>query len=308
MSFIINQYKKNILVRYDFDPAVPYYKVGDFKGLKEVEGIFKNDKNALIHFYYYFYEPVKHHKVILFLPGMGPGHKAYLRDINEFSKRGYKVLTLDYHGTGDSKGSRLLSINQPTSDVIHLLNHLKLKEDIVVVGHSLGAYTALNVINKVNKIKKAVIISGFLDVKEGMRSLIHSRLVSGVISHYEKRLSHELGEINNLEYLSKTSDDILFVHSKDDPTVKYNISIKKLTKLNNSHLSFLILEDKLHNPLYTPEAVKYKDEIIGTYFDKLRKNKFKSLEERKEYFKDVNIDDLTAQDEKVINKITNFIG
>lgn len=307
MSFIINQYKKNLLIRYDFDPAIPYYEASDFKGLVEKEDTFKNNKYADIHYFFYYYEPVKFKKIILFLPGIGPGHRAYLREINELAKRGYKVLTLDYHGTGDSKGSRLLSINQPTSDVIHLLNHLKLKEEIVVIGHSLGAYTALNVINKVNTIKKAVIISGFTSVKDGMRTFVPSRFVASKIEKYEKQIS-EYNSINNYEYLKHTSDDILFIHSLDDPTVKYKVCIKKLTKLDNTHLSFYIVNHKHHNPLYTEEAVKYKDEIIDTYFDKLRKNKFKSLEERKEYFKDVNIDDLTAKDEIVINKISNFIG
>ena len=308
MSFVINLYKKNFLTRYDFDVAIPYYTVEDFKGLKEETGSFNNDNKMEIHYFIYFYPNYKKGKVILFLPGIGPGHRAYFKEINELAKAGYKVLTLDYQGTGYSKGKRLTSIYRPTMDVKLLLDHLKIKDEIILVGHSLGAFTALNVINQFNLINKAVIISGFIDVKRGMRNFVKSRLLSSHIAHYEKKLHEDLASLNNRNYLKNTTDKLLFIQSEDDKLVSYKLNTKEVMKLNNKNLSFIIEKDKNHNPNYTVEAVKLKDQVINDYMTKVNNKVLKTKEERIDYFKDINIDDLTVQDERIISKIINFIG
>ena len=307
MSYFINLYKKFFLVRYDFDEAIPYYQASDFKGLKEKEETFINSSNAEIHYFTYFYSPVKHNKVILFLPGMGPGHKAYFKEIATLAKAGYKVITLDYEGCGVSGGEKLPSMYSPTKDTLELIHHINIKEDLVLVGHSLGAFTALNVINKINKIKKAIIISGFLNVENAMRGFIPSRLIARKIAKYESS-NNKLLLDDNLSYLKSTTNNILFIHSKDDKKAKYKLMIKPIQKLNNKHLDFIIEEGKRHNPNYTLESVKYKDDIIDNYFKKLRKGEFKDLEERKAYLKDASLEKLTAQDETIINKIIQFIG
>lgn len=307
MSYFINLYKKLFLVRYDFDEAIPYYQASDFKGLKEKEETFINSSNAEIHYFTYFYSPVKHHKVVIFLPGMGPGHRAYFKEINEIAKAGYKVITLDYEGCGVSGGDRLPSIFAPTKDTLELIHQLNMKEELVLIGHSLGAFTALNVINKINKIKKAIIISGCLKVEDGMRGFIPSRLIAKKIDRYESSNNNLLLD-DNLSYLKSTTNDILFIHSTDDKKAKYKLMIKPIQKLNNKHLDFIIEEGKRHNPNYTLESVKYKDDIIDNYFKKLRKGEFKDLEERKAYLKDASLEKLTAQDETIINKIIQFIG
>lgn len=308
MPLLINLYKKNFLVRYDFDIAIPYYSTSDFKGLKEEENTFINDNNVEIHYFSYQYQKLKHSKVILFLPGIGPGHKAYMKEINELTKAGYKVITLDYEGCGYSKGNRFPSINQPTIDVLGLLKVLNLKEEIVIVGHSLGAYTALNVINKVNKINRAIIISGFLNVKYGMMKFVKSHLIASKISKYEHHLHPEFDAINNLKYLKQTSDHILFIHSQDDQKASYKLIINKVEALNNPHLSFIKTNDKHHNPNYTVEAVNYKDKVIDKYLYLLKKGKLNSVNQKKAYFNDVNIDKMTDQDPIIIKKILNFIG
>lgn len=306
MSIIKRTYHKLFLIRFDPDPAIPYYKASDFKGLKEEEHTFTNSLGVEIHYFIYQKEVTKN-KTLLFLPGMGPGHIAYFREIDELTSLGYKVITLDYTGCGYSKGDHLPSMNTPTRDVIDLLNKLDNKEEIVIVGHSLGAYTALNVINLKSDIHKAIIISGIMNAKGALYSFTHSHIVANLLARYERKLDKEYGNINNKKYLETTTDDLLIIQSNDDPTISYKYNFLRMVKIKNNHLNFVTVHDKKHNPSYTVESVNYKNKIIDTYMDRLNKNEFKSIEERKEYFKDVSIDKLTTQDKDFYKLITDYI-
>ena len=114
--------QKTILIRYDKDGAIPYYSANDFPNLKVEENTFINSKGIEIHYFFYNYDNPRKDKIVLLCHGLGPGHTAYLTEIELLCKAGYKVLTLDYSGCDKSKGERMWSINAPTRDVIELLS------------------------------------------------------------------------------------------------------------------------------------------------------------------------------------------
>ena len=62
-----------------------------------------------------------------------------------------------------------------------------------------------------------------------------------------------------------------------------------------------------HNPNYTEEAAKYLSEVFGTFNQLLKKKKIKTDEEKINYFKDVDINRLTEQDQDMFNQIDTFI-
>ena len=245
--------------------------------------------------------------VILFCPGIGPGHTAYLTEIELLCQSGYKVVTLDYTGTGASEGERLPSINQPTKDVIELLNLLKLKEEVILVGHSLGGYTSLNVINKTASIKKAVIISGFVDIASEMLGFVKLHLLASIVKRYENKLNPDFKKLNNWKYLKNTNDELLFIHSTDDPMVGFKNNTNKVMKIKNDHLHFHICENKKHNPQYSYDALDFMNSSIGGYNYLIANNELKTLEERKAYFADKPIGRMTEQDHTVWNIILDFI-
>ena len=146
MGLVSYVYKKQFVCRQDKDVGVPYYLTSDFKGLKEESFTFVNSKKIELKYYYFYYDNYKEDKIVLFLHGLSPGHIAYFAEIEMLARKGYKVLTLDYTGCGASKGKYLGSLNTPTKDVCELLDYLKIKKPIVLVGHSLGGYTALNLL------------------------------------------------------------------------------------------------------------------------------------------------------------------
>ena len=98
MGLILDAYKNNLLKRFDKDEAIPYYSHNDFDGLCYEENSFLNSINISISYFYYYRDGFIKDKLVIFLPGIGPGHTAYLKEINELTLMGYKVLTLDYCG------------------------------------------------------------------------------------------------------------------------------------------------------------------------------------------------------------------
>ncbi len=304
---LIKLYKDNFLQRQDKDPAIPYYSHNDFPDLIYEENSFTNSLGIKLNYFFYSYKGYDPNKIVFFCHGLEPGHTAYLTEIELLCKSGYKVLTMDYTGCGSSEGEKLPSINRPAKDVIELLDYLKLKEEIVLIGHSLGGYTALTVINQTPSIKKAVIISGFVTIASEMLGFVKLHILANVFQRYENKLNPDYKKVNNWKYLKKTNDNILFFHSTDDTMVKYKYNTGKVAKIKNPCLRIYTYEGKKHNPNYSKEGLEYMNMAIGGYFQSLRDGKLTTLEERKQYFADKPIGKMTDQDKDVWKIILNFI-
>ena len=307
MGYIVKQYKKNVLCRYDKDPAIPYYSVDSFKDLKKEEFSFDNSRDIKVKYFFYYRDNYLKDKIVLFCPGIGPGHTAYLKEIDELTLAGFKVLTLDYSGCGESSGDSLLSLNEPTRDINDLLNHLNLKEEVSLFGHSLGAYSALNTINKRKEITKAVIMSGFISAKNEILFLLKSKLVTSVIMRYERKAEPDYFGIDNVEYLKTTNDKLLFIHSTDDHMVGFDSSFKIVKGIENSNIDLIELNDKMHNPDYTKEAVNYLMSTFTEYESLIKNKTLKTIEDRIDFFKDKSIEKMTKIDHFVFDRIIDHL-
>lgn len=307
MGIIVNQYKKNLVRRYNKEVGIPYYSFKDFEGLKQEANTFKNSKSKQIHYYFYYYDGFKKDKIILFCPGIGPGHTSYLREIEILAKYGYKVLTLDYTGCGESGGESLASLNMPTFDVVELLDLLRLKEEIVVMGHSLGGYTSLNLVNIREDIKKAVVLSGFVSIKTLMRASLHSSFITSQILKYEKKVAPEYSGVDNIEFLKSTNKQLFVIQSDDDTLVPYKVALKFAEDANNANIKTLRVKGRKHNPNYTDEAIKYMGETFGKYYKLIKDKIIKTDEDKINYFKNISLEKLTEQDIKMFEEIFNFI-
>lgn len=307
MGFISKQYVKNFVCRYDKEVGVPYYSHLDFEGLKQDAFTFTNSDGIEIHYFYYYYDNYKQDKIILFCHGLGAGHAAYIAEIELLARRGYKVLTLDYTGCGESGGKVLGSLNAPTRDVNELLNLLKIEKPIILIGHSLGGYTALNIINLRNDIMKAIILSGFLSIDRTIPVFVKNKFIVSRILKYEQKAIKEYSNINNIDYLNKTTDDLFFIHSDNDGMIPYDISMKVVEQIDNPHIKTLLVHNRKHNPNYSDSAVEYMNEVFGNYYALINKKEIKTDQDKIDYFKDVSIAKMTEQDEELFNKIYDFI-
>ena len=202
----------------------------------------------------------------------------------------------------------MISLNQPTRDVMELLDFLKLEKPVVLVGHSLGGYTALNLMNLRKDMQKAVILSGFLSISSLIPITIKNKFIASNILKYERKVEPEYFDLNNIEYLKNTTNHLFFIQSDDDQMVPYNVALQVVESIDNSHIKTLRMNGRKHNPNYSEAAVNYMNEVFGKYYYLLKKKKIKTDEEKIEYFKDVSIAKLTEQDEDVMKQIIDYIG
>ena len=81
MGIISYFYKKSFLIRYDKDPAIPYFSVGDFAGMQVEKNVFINSKGEEIHYFFYYYKDPKPNIVAIFCPPtfMAPSRIRALR-------------------------------------------------------------------------------------------------------------------------------------------------------------------------------------------------------------------------------------
>ena len=307
MGIVSKVYIEKFVCRYDKEVGVPYYVYTDFKGLKQEAYTFNNSKGIEIHYFFYYYDNYKEDKIVLFLPGLGPGHASYLREIDTLAKLGYKVLTLDYRGCGESKGPYLGSLNAPTRDVVDLLNLLNLDKQIILMGHSLGGFTALKVASLRKEITKVVVMSPIVTIRPMIYNASKSKFITHFVLRYERKVEKEYDKIDLPKFLGSTEDNILFIQSTDDPMVPYETSLKVAEEAHNPHIQTIKFNNRKHNPNYTESAISYMNEVFGAFTRQLNDKKISNDEERIAYFKDVSIDRLTEQDEKLFDKIKQFI-
>ncbi len=301
MGIIAKVYKKKMLHRYDKDGYTPYLSAEDFPNLHKETYSFINSLGVDISYFYYYYDGYKPNKIILFLHGLGPGHTAYMREIETLCKQGYKVLTLDYMGCDSSKGENMHAMNRPTADVDELLSHLSLKEEVVVMGHSLGGFTSMNIMRFRPEIHKAVVMSGFFKPDPVLKAFTGKDFYTKYIQKYEKKTEPKYFPEKLFEYFENTSDKFLFIHSKDDPIVNYNATINPLEQLNKDNFQFIKINGRGHNPNYTDESAKLVTKVFTEYY------KLKKKEDIEKLMKNQSAWKLTEQDPEIFKKIFSFI-
>lgn len=307
MGPIARKYREQLLCRYDKDGYTPYLSASDYPGLSCDEGTFVNTAGVAVAYFRYRYENYDPEKLVVFCHGLGAGHTAYLAEIEYLCKNGLQVLTLDYTGCDKSGGDGMISVNRPTRDVVELIDHLNPEEELSVVGHSLGGYTALNVIRMVDKIKRGVIISGFLYSRQMLGHFIKNRLIHYLVERVERKNDPAIARADNGKYLKTTTDRLLFIASEDDPMVPFSIGAGLAQTLGNDKLEFLIEQNKKHNPTYTAEALAFMQESFGEFAKKVNDGTLKTLEDKQAFFADRPAAKMTAQDDAVMGEVVRFI-
>lgn len=285
-----------------------------YKGLKKDEFSFLSKKNKLIGGIYYYNQ--KSDNIAIMVHGYGANHKNYFAEINYLASLGYTVYSYDGTGTSLSEGKKFGGAPQAIKDLeccIKEVKKLNPNASILLFGHSMGAYAVCNVLN-VEHVNKVVAVAPF----DNMPDIIFD----GVMEKFGKRLfllrpmykliqRVKFGKYSGFttyKTLSKTQTPVLVIHGVNDRTVSINHFLENMDTNQNPNVKFMMVEDKLHRPLQSDNAVAY-NEYLKLQLDSLKvKNKNKLTDEMIEEFnKGIDRQLKNELDEKVLSKITEFL-
>ena len=258
---IVETYKTNLFHRFDGDKYTFYFSEKDFKGLNAKPYEFKKGDLTLRGKFYYYGENINNKHIVIFEHGMGAGHTSYLREIELLAKNNFLVYSYDRTGCMSSDGEFATGFLTSISDLDHCLKALKHDfPDCVfsVIGHSWGGFSTLNVAGFHPDVKHVISMSGFINPKFMLQTLMGPFLGFAVKEALKLESTYNPGYIHTsaIEALKNYQGHALIIHSKDDKVVSYkNLKVlyKHLSKKDN--ISFIIEEGKNHNPNYTKEGL-----------------------------------------------------
>ena len=313
---ILSIYRKNLYIRNDNADGIFYFSPEDFPGLEAHPWSFMaRAGHELNGFFYHYPDPIPG-RLLVFDHGMGNGHRAYMREIEELARAGFLVFSYDHTGCMASGGESCNGFAQSLSDLDACMEALKAEKALKghsfsVMGHSWGGFSTMNIAALHPEISHVVSMSGFVSVKR-----IVEQTFDGLLKPYRKAImalerqsNEKYVDFDAVESLKGCDAKVLLIYSADDPVVKkvshYDPLVLGLQGKEN--IRFHLEQGKAHNPSYAADAVNYKDCFFKA-LQKLQKRGSKvSAEERKSFMESYDWLRMTAQDEKVWDLIVSHL-
>ena len=301
-------YRSKLFSRCDDVGVAHYFSAEDFPGLRCQGFAFPARAGHTLQGWFYGYDNAIPGKLVVFDHGMGGGHRSYMREIARLAKAGYLVFAYDHTGCMASGGDCTNGFAQSLSDLDACLTALKKLESIrtrtiSVVGHSWGAFAAMNIAALHPDVAHVVALSGFVSVKDMV-----DQNFPGILKVYRKELyalerkaNPDYVNYNACKTLAQTDAQVLLVYSADDPFVKKEIHYDALHRAlsGRKNIRFLLVEGKQHNPNYTADAVQYLAQYTRDLTAQLKKLQLGTVEERKAFLETYDWHRMTEQDASV---------
>lgn len=305
-------YRSNVCVRWDDVGKVYYFTPKDFPGLVQISHPFLGEWGQKLQGYFYYYGTPSADRVVILDHGMTCGHRLYMTEISTLAKAGYLVFSYDHTGCVESEGQNANGMVQSLSDLNCCLKDLKsipeLKDATYAVwGHSWGGFAAMNISVYHPEVTHIVSLAGYVSIKQ-----MCAQKFRGILTPFRnlpERLEQEwnpvYSKLNGIESMKKTGVKALIIQSADDKTVskKYHFDVIKKAFAGDDNVSFLLVDHRLHNPNYTDDAVTYKCYGIRIRDKKYKRGELNTPEAIAEFHASYDWHRMTAQDEKVWEKI-----
>ena len=173
---------------------------------------------------------------IIIVPGFRCTKEDYKEESRLFCKNGFRTLTLDLRGRGESDGIfEEITLDDSISDVNLAIRFLK--TDVGIYGESYGGLVAINACEN-PRIKSLVLISPVVDIKtihggnayeDAMTKGVfeYDTHWKGIIDVYSKKFVENAAKHNSYDNIKKTNSPVLIFHGEKDKVVPFS-DVKKL--------------------------------------------------------------------------------
>lgn len=309
---VIEQYKGMTFARCDDMGVAYYFSAEDFDGLKAESYPFVSAAGNRLQGYLYSYADPAQNRLIVFDHGLGGGHRSYMREIEMLCRRGWLVLAYDHTGCMESEGEGTNGLAQSLSDLNDCIEAIKADArfagyDISVMGHSWGGFASLNICALHPEVSHVVVMSGFVSVEKMVDSFFGGMLKGfrKPVMEMEREANPRFAEFNAIESLGRTDAKVLLIYSDNDPMCRREIHYDALkgALCGRENISFLLENNKGHNPNYTQNAVALLGAYTAELAKKTKKKQLSTPEQKKQFVASFDWKGMTEQDENVWERI-----
>lgn len=277
---------------YNTDKFITYDDIDYKKYERELVQI-PSGKNMLTA---YLYGGENDKGLVVISPGLGDCNDIKLYEITDFVDRGWMVLCYDYTGCFNSEGKSMIDYSQAPKDLNNVLDYIENNErfkqlDIMLFGHSLGAYSTSIALEKGHNIKAAIVASGFDTPMEQWQYCIEK--YTGKFSAIFKPFAQVFMKINYgrdaylsaIDGINSVDIPILVISGTDDEFYGGESKIyKNKDRITNKNCTFMLMNNKNHNGHYnyflTDEAVEYDNKVEEGKVKKIDKNLYMQHDEK----------------------------
>jgi len=258
--------------RKDNQSGIFYFSPADFPGLAAVPYAFSSRRGHTLQGYFYSYPHAEEDRIVVFEHGMGNGHRAYMREIEHLCKAGFSVFSYDHTGCMESGGDSPNGFAQSLADLDDCIKALKLHphaagKRLSVVGHSWGGFSTMNIVSLHPDLTHIVAMSGFVSVRAILLQFLRGplKLAFPELYRMEQMANPDTVGACAVRSLRSTDAKVLLIYSDNDELVlkkrHYDALYRALSDRKN--ISFLLVENRDHNPTYTREALDLKKAFLA---------------------------------------------
>ncbi|WP_234405438.1 alpha/beta fold hydrolase [Paenibacillus sp. IHBB 10380] len=174
---------------------------------------------------------------MIFLHGGGVSGWMWDKQV-DFFKDKYYVLIPDLPSHGKSGGEEFLSINKAAKDIIGIIQERRNGQEITMIGFSLGAQIALEILSmKEEMIDRAIIVSGLVIPMNYFKSIINP--ITRVMMPLTKNKSFAKLQAKVL-YVREEYFDLYFSDTKQ-------MSVDALIKILEENMSYQLSDQFVHS-------------------------------------------------------------
>lgn len=281
--------------------GVKYFDAPDFPGLKKEEYSFSYNKKITIRGAKYYYGDSQNKPIIIFFHGYNSGMTSYGTEIERLAREGYLVISYNVKGAHESDGKiggliDSLKVAKKFNDE-YLSKSIYKDEPLILMGHSWGAYTAINSARYFKNVKKIVAISSFSNPaypQFGDEFIV--KVFVPIFYIFNLIKYGNLANISSFKTLKKSNIPTLLLHGEIDHLVQPIQSYEKYQKLNKENVKLIIYKGKKHSPHLTIAAQQAYADFI------------KETSKKKNIDKEYDFKAMCELDEEVMKDIFTFLG
>lgn len=248
-----------IIFRGRSNRITPDLSIADYPDLRERKASFYSGKNKLSGAFFDCKQAAGYRAVIVLGHGIGCSRDGYLNRVAYFARKGYLVYAFDLTASVDSEGKTLRGLPQAQLDLERAVAYVQASQEarglpLFVYGHSWSGYASAAMLNdKPQGIAAVATLSGFNDsfasiYVQGYRYAGNLILCAKPwINLYQRLKFGKRAGYRGMDGINAYGGRVLVAHSKDDPTVPYDISVcAHRAECTNPNAEFIVFDDRGH--------------------------------------------------------------